>query len=103
MFDCVLPTRLGRTGTIYTREGKVDVRKSALANNPSPFSTAPGLEKFSYGYLNHLFRSGEMLGPLLASMHNIHFIVGLVRDIRTSIIDGSFGRFRSDFLKRYTA
>ncbi len=101
MFDCVLPTRLGRTGTLYTSSGKVDIRKSEFASVHQPFSTVPDLAGFSYAYLNHLFRAGEMLGPLLASMHNLAFIVGLMRDIRTSLVEGEFDMFKNKFLSQY--
>jgi queuine tRNA-ribosyltransferase len=102
MFDCVLPTRLGRTGTIYTPTGKVDIRKAVYADNPTPFSAVPEFAGFSYAYLHHLFKAGEMLGPLLASMHNLNFITGLVKDIRQSIVTGSFDTFRNEFLSTYT-
>ncbi len=103
MFDCVLPTRLGRTGTIFTPTGKVDVRKSEHAQNFTSFSTAPTLEGYTYAYLNHLFRAGEMLGPIIASLHNLHFIVSLTRSIRESILQGQFDGFKAEFLGRYRA
>lgn len=103
MFDCVLPTRLGRTGTIFTSTGKVDVRKSEHAQNFSNFSTAPTLEGYTYAYLNHLFRAGEMLGPIIASLHNLHFIVSLTRSIRESILQGRFDGFKAEFLGKYKA
>jgi queuine tRNA-ribosyltransferase len=101
MFDCVLPTRLGRTGTIYTRAGKVDVRKAEYATRADPFSHIPEFHDFSYAYLNHLFRAGEMLGPLLASIHNLNFIVGLLRDIRVAILNGTLDSFEREFLATY--
>jgi queuine tRNA-ribosyltransferase len=101
MFDCVLPTRLGRTGTIFTKRGKVDVRKAEHAQNFTPFSEIPELQDYTYAYLNHLFRAGEMLAPILASMHNLHFIVSLVKDIRQSILDDRFDQFRTEFLSEY--
>ncbi len=101
MFDCVLPTRLGRTGTIYTKAGKVDVRKAEHARRFEPFSEMPEFKDFTYSYLNHLFRAGEMLGPLLASIHNLNFIVGLVHDIRQSIIDDRFEEFQKEFFVTY--
>ncbi len=103
MFDCVLPTRLGRTGTIFTPTGKVDVRKAEHALDFTPFSTAPTLEGYTYAYLNHLFRAGEMLGPILASLHNLHFIVSLTRDIRESILQGRFNGFKAEFFGKYKA
>ena len=95
MFDCVLPTRLGRTGTIYTLAGKIDLRKDIYKTD-----TRETLG-YSYAYLHHLFRAHEMLGPIIASMHNVRFIVGLVADIRQSILDDRFDDFRADFLSTY--
>ncbi len=103
MFDCVLPTRLGRTGTIFTPNGKVDVRKAEHAQNFASFSTAPTLENYTYAYLNHLFRAGEMLGPVVASLHNLHFIVSLMRDIRESILHSQFDAFKAGFFEKYKA
>lgn len=96
MFDCVLPTRLGRTGTIYTTRGKVDVRKEKYARDFSPFG-----ERYTYAYLHHLFKAGEMLGPILASLHNLTFVLTLMKDIRQSILDSRFEAFRAYFLSKY--
>ncbi len=101
MFDCVLPTRLGRTGTIYTKTGKVDVRKAEQSQNYTPFSTIPELQPYTYAYLHHLFRAGEMLGPLLASIHNLNFIVGLMSDIRQAVMEDRLDDLKSDFLSAY--
>lgn len=103
MFDCVLPTRLGRTGTLFTSEGKIDIRKAEYARDTTPFSNVPGFEVYTRGYLNHLFRAGEMLGPILASMHNVHFIASLIRNIRIAVLKDELTTFRSEFLGRYTA
>lgn len=102
MFDCVLPTRLGRTGTIFTLNGKVDVRKAEFARRTDFFSSAPGLEAVSYGYLNHLFRANEMLGPLYASMHNLHFILSLCGDIRKALREDRLPDFRTRFFSTYS-
>lgn len=103
MFDCVLPTRLGRTGTLFTFDGKMDIRKAEFAKDSTPFSDVPELKDFTRSYVSHLFRAGEMLGPILASMHNIHFIASLTRNIRSSVLDDTFDSFRSKFMERYTA
>lgn len=96
MFDCVLPTRLGRTGTLFTPEGKIDIRKDKYTRDFTPFDSG-----FTYAYLSHLFRAREMLGPLLASLHNLSFILSLMKSIRQSILDDRFEAFKSDFLAQY--
>lgn len=102
MFDCVLPTRLGRTGTMFTRRGKVDIRKAEYARSFIPLDPEGRVyQPFTRAYVNHLFRSGEMLGPMIASIHNLHFIVQLVKDIRTSILEGRFEEYRNDFFNAY--
>lgn len=101
MFDCVLPTRLGRTGTLFTKEGKVDMRKAEYARDTTPFSDAPGLGGYTRGYLNHLFRANEMLGPLLASMHNIYFIRSLIHDIRSAVLSDNLAQYKADFFAKY--
>ncbi len=104
MFDCVLPTRLGRTGTIFTRRGKVNLNRDIHARDFGPLDPEGGgyaSENFTRAYVNHLFRANEMLGPILASLHNLHFIVQLMKDIRQSILDDRFNEFRKEFLTIY--
>jgi queuine tRNA-ribosyltransferase len=106
MFDCVLPTRLGRTGTIYTARGKIDVRKDMYTRDFSPLDSRPPESfgqagPFTYAYLSHLFRAREMLGGVLASLHNLSFILTLMRNIRQSILDDRFDTFRTEFLAQY--
>jgi queuine tRNA-ribosyltransferase len=104
MFDCVLPTRLGRTGTLYTRRGKIDIRKEIFARDYTALDPETGgyaSDNFSRSYLHHLFKAKEMLGPIVASLHNLYFIVGLVKEIRQSILDDRFEEFRAQFLGIY--
>ena len=104
MFDCVLPTRLGRTGTIYTRRGKYDIRRELYARDVSGLDPETGgyaSTTYTRAYVHHLFRANEMLGPIIASMHNLYFIVSLVKEIRQSILDDRFDDFRTDFLSTY--
>jgi queuine tRNA-ribosyltransferase len=101
MFDCVLPTRLGRTGTLFTSEGKIDIRKAEYARDTTPFSDIPDFAPYTRGYLNHLFRAGEMLGPILASMHNIHFIAKLTSNIRSAVLAGNLAQCKTNFFARY--
>jgi queuine tRNA-ribosyltransferase len=101
MFDCVLPTRLGRTGTLFTATGKMDIRKAQYAGDSTPFSDVPELKDFTRAYVSHLFRAGEMLGPILASMHNIHFIASLTRSIRNAVLDDSLETLKKNFFAQY--
>ncbi|MFA5933603.1 MAG: tRNA guanosine(34) transglycosylase Tgt [Candidatus Paceibacterota bacterium] len=103
-FDCVLPTRLGRNGTIYTKNGKIIIMNAKFRNDFTPIEddcecyTCKGFIK---AYVAHLFHSKEMLAGTLASIHNLHFIVNLVKKIRASIIDGTFYEFKESFLRGY--
>lgn len=104
MFDCVQPTRMARTGVLYTRRGKINILKNEYIRDFSPLDKETGgpmSEKYSKAYLAHLFRAKEMLGPMIASTHNLYFVISLMRDIRSSIIEGRFENFREEFLNTY--
>lgn len=103
-FDCVLPTRLGRTGTIFTRAGKLSITRAEYVNDFTPLEAECSCyvcAEFSKSYIHHLFRTGEMLGPVLTTAHNLHFMSELMTDIRTSIISGTFTALRDSFLATY--
>lgn len=103
-FDCVLPTRNGRTGGIYTRQGKIQIPNAEYKNDFTPLDPecgCPVCKTYTRAYIAHLFRSKEMLGPILASQHNLYFLTNLTKQIRESIIDGSFESFREQFLREY--
>jgi queuine tRNA-ribosyltransferase len=103
-FDCVLPTRNGRTGGIYTLDGKIQLPGAQYREDWGPLSEGckcPVCKEHSRAYVHHLFRSKEMLGPILASMHNIYFLTSLVAKIRQSLLEGNFNQFRDTFLSRY--
>ena len=120
MFDCVMPTRNARNGTFFTRFGDLKIRNArhkaderpldttctcyACAGTPSgPFGSAGvswdqgGRSGFSRAYLHHLDRCGEMLGPMLASVHNLHYYLNLMREVRAALDAGSFGTFVQRF------
>jgi queuine tRNA-ribosyltransferase len=102
-FDCVVPTRIGRHGTIFTENGKVNLTKSEFKNNFGKITndeTSP-LFPYTYAYLSHLFRSNEMLGPILASEHNLHFLISLTDRIRESILEDEFFEFKEHFCKMF--
>lgn len=103
-FDCVSPTRLGRNGAVYTRDGRMNLRNAEYKRAYEPIDRecpCATCATYTRAYLAHLFRSNEMLGATLASRHNLHFIVQLLSDIRTAIIDGSYTQLRERVLTRY--
>jgi queuine tRNA-ribosyltransferase len=104
LFDCVLPTRLGRNGTIYTKSGKIHIMNLEFRMQAVPLESdcdCYTCKNYSKGYIAHLFRGKEMLAGTLASIHNVHFLVTLVKNIRQSIIDNNFDSFKTDFLSKY--
>ena len=104
LFDCVLPTRLGRNGTIYTKYGKIIITNTKYRNDFEPIEKdcmCYSCQNYSRAYIAHLFHGKEMLAGTLASIHNLYFIVNLVKKIRQSILDDNFHEFKNDFLKLY--
>ncbi len=103
-FDCVAPTRNARNGGLYTRLGKTNILNSKYTNDFSPIDSECGCytcKNFSRAYLAHLFRSKEILGATLASIHNLYFIINLVENIRQSILNDEFDKFKQDFFLTY--
>ena len=104
LFDCVIPTRLGRNGTIYTKTGKISITNSKYREDYGPIeSDCPcyTCRNYTCAYIGHLFRGKEMLAGTLGSIHNMYFIVNLVKNIRQSILDGNFLEYKKEFLKNY--
>lgn len=103
-FDCVAATRHGRHGTIYTRRGPVHLKAEKHRTeftSLDPETVIPGTESFTRAYLSHLLRSGEILGQVIASIHNLGFIITLVDDAREAIREGRFEQYRQDFVSAY--
>ncbi len=103
-FDCVVPTRNGRTGGLYTKAGKIQIPNAEYREDTQ--SLDPGCEcpvclHHDRRYVHHLFRTHEMLGPILASMHNLYFLTHLTSQIREAILDDRFTQFRDTFLSVY--
>ena len=97
MFDCVLPTRNGRTGTLLTRNGRLNIKNAAYERDFSPIDvdcSCYACRNFTRPYIRHLYRAGEILAARLCSWHNLHFLVNLMKEARTAIIDGRFAAFR---------
>src|SRR5215213_9206602 len=104
LFDCVAPTRMGRNGTAFTSEGRLNVRRSELRADPRPLDErcdCSTCRRFSRAYVRHLFAADEMLGARLLSVHNVHFLVALMRDARTALRDGGFDAWSRDWLARF--
>lgn len=104
MFDCVLPTRLGRHGSLYTPEGRINIVRREYAADDRP--VYPGCDcllcrKFSRGYLRHLLKAHEVLGLTLGSLHNLRFFSRFMAEIRQSISDGTFDIYKAEFTKKY--
>ena len=101
MFDCVLPTRSGRTGLAFTRQGELTIKNARFKFDQEPLDPGcgcPVCTRFTRSYMRHLFNSGEMLGPVLNTLHNLHFYQDLMREIRASIGNGSFAAYMADKL-----
>lgn len=106
LFDCVAPTRMGRTGAVFTHDGRLNVKRAELRADPGPLDPdcdCPACTRFSRAYLRHLFVSGEILGLRLLSLHNVHFLIRLMRTAREHIASGTFDEWSADWLVRYFA
>lgn len=103
-FDCVLPTRIARNGTLLVPSGRINIRNAAYARDPRPIQegcTCYTCRNYSRAYLRHLRHSQEILGLRLATIHNLHFTLDLMRQIRDSILDGNFSDRKQAFLAGY--
>ncbi len=104
MFDCVLPTRSGRTGQAFTRDGPLNLRNARFAEDRRPLDECGGpVGGYSRAYLHHLVRSGEILGAMLMTEHNIRFYQTLMADLRAAIAEGRLTAFANAFRARYDA
>ena len=104
MFDCVLPTRSGRTGQAFTWDGPLNIRNAKHADDPAPLDETmdcPASKTYSRAYLHHLFKAKEMLGPMLLTWHNIAFYQALMQRLRDAIAAGRLEETAETFLARY--
>jgi len=104
MFDCVVATRNARNGTLFTRQGAIKMRNSAYRDDPAPLDPecpCPTCQTFSRAYLRHLFNAREMLGPILATIHNVCYFRDLMAAMRTAIREGRFEELRREVLAVY--
>ncbi|MFM8982446.1 MAG: tRNA guanosine(34) transglycosylase Tgt [Spartobacteria bacterium] len=104
MFDCVLPTRLARNGTAFTAAGTLNLKNAPFAEDTAPIEegcACYACQNFTRAYLRHLVKAEEILGLRLLSIHNLHFYIGLARQAREHILNGSFQDFRRHFVAGY--
>jgi queuine tRNA-ribosyltransferase len=104
LFDCVLPTRVARTGQLWTSEGKLNLRNARFMDDPGPIDPACACEAcrvHSRAYVAHLFRADELLAYRLASLHNVTYTLDLMRRIRGALGDGSFASLRETVATQY--
>ena len=104
LFDCVAPTRMGRNGAAFTRDGRLNIKRAEFRLDRRPLDEAcdcAACRRFSRAYIRHLFTADEILGLRLLSLHNVHFLVRLMRDARDAIRGGTIDAWSEDWLARY--
>ena len=104
LFDCVAPTRMGRNGAVFTAQGRLNIKRAEFRNDARPLDEScdcSACRRFSRAYIRHLFVSDEMLGMRLLSLHNVHFLVSLMRAAREAITNGSVDAWSARWLDRY--
>jgi queuine tRNA-ribosyltransferase len=106
MFDCVLPTRSGRTGQAFTPDGPINIRNARFAEDREPIEAncpCPACARFSRAYVHHLVKSGEILGAMLMTQHNLWFYQRLMETLRKAISEGRLESFAKAFVERYSS
>ena len=100
MMDCVLPSRSGRTGQVFTRRGVINIKNARHQNDPRPLDdgcTCPSCRNYSRAYLHHVFKAQEMISSMLLTWHNLHYFQELMTDMRSAISENKFGEFERNF------
>ena len=103
MFDCVMPTRSGRTGLAFTWDGRINIKNNKYKNDNNPLDpncSNLNLNKYSKNYLNHLFNTNEILGSTLLTLHNVNFYQELMSAIRMNILEGTFDKFHDEYVDK---
>ena len=104
LFDCVAPTRMGRNGAVFTRVGRLNIKRAEFRTDRRPLDPecdCAACARFTRAYIRHLFLSDEILGLRLLSLHNVHFLVLLMRDARSALLAGTFDSWSATWLQRY--
>ena len=103
MFDCVMPTRSGRTGLAFTWNGRINIKNKKYQNDNSPLDENCknlDLNKYSKNYINHLFNTNEILGSMILTLNNINFYQELMSEIRSNIEKGTFNDFHDKYINK---
>jgi queuine tRNA-ribosyltransferase len=106
LFDCVAPTRMGQDGTAFTPDGKVQIRRSSFRSDRRPLvegCACPCCARYDRAYMRHLFTAREQLGQRLLALHNLAFLMGLMREAREALAAGRFAGWSAAWLARYHA
>ena len=106
LFDCVIPTRMARNGTLYTSQGRISIKHKEYREDPSPLDPhcdCYTCRNYSRAYLRHLFMTGEILGSRLNSLHNLHYYFGLMRGARQAILKGEWIPWRDKIIATYAS
>ena len=104
MFDCALPTRIARNGTVFTKKGQLTIRNAEYKEDPAPLDPECDCytcRNYSRGYLRHLLWAREILGMRLTSYHNLYFLAHLVKEAASAIKKDKFEKFKNEFIQRY--
>ncbi|MEP6617868.1 MAG: tRNA guanosine(34) transglycosylase Tgt [bacterium] len=104
IFDCVAPTRMGRNGTVFTRDGRLNIKRAEFRADRRPLDAecdCGACSRFTRAYIRHLFLADEILGLRLLSLHNVHFLVMLMRAARNALLAGTFDGWSANWLQRY--
>jgi queuine tRNA-ribosyltransferase len=104
MFDCVMPTRVARNGTLFTWQGRVSIKRAEYREDSSPLDpecSCYTCTNYSKAYLRHLFLSGEILSARLNTIHNLHFYLNLMSEMRRHLLEGTWESFRNHCLTRF--
>lgn len=106
MFDCVLPTRSGRNGQVFTRNGAINIKNARYIDDNTPLEEdclCPACQNYSKAYLNHVYKSGEIIASMLLSLHNIYFYGRMMSEIREAITQNSLKEYAKSFLEQYSS
>jgi len=104
LFDCVASTRMGRNGAVFTSDGRLNIKRTEFRADRRPLDSdcdCSACTRFSRAYLRHLYVADEMLGLRLLSLHNVHFLVSLMRQARAALLGGTFDGWSEEWLRRY--
>lgn len=106
MFDCVMPTRISRNGSVFSSEGKINIKNKKYTKDFTPLDkkcSCYTCRNYTKSYLKHLYKSKEILSSILLTIHNLHFLHNLINEARNAIIENNFSNFREEFKKSYAA